>query len=160
MTCVKSSDDLFSSNCVYTYIMKLPVALLAESSVFSLLASISAQLHNHNRQTSSRAATYQEPPPSEVYLTIVFRARNDDYGGDMLNRFNNFLLTIVYLLEKEGVDEKFAEILVVEWNPPSTAGPLADELKTYSTLIPIRVVTVPKKLHDLIPQSKGLPLFE
>eukprot|EP00397_Hematodinium_sp_SG-2012_P033611 GEMP01035933.1.p1 GENE.GEMP01035933.1~~GEMP01035933.1.p1 ORF type:complete len:428 (+),score=120.10 GEMP01035933.1:57-1340(+) len=139
---------------------QLPASELAVWPAWRLLASISAQLQDPNRQTSQRTGVSREPPPIEKYLSIIVQARNDDYAGRMLERFNNFLQTSAYLLEKAGVDDDFAEILVVEWNPPSNAGPLAEAIQQLSAKIPIRVITVPKEVHESIPHHKAHPLFE
>jgi hypothetical protein len=55
-----------------------------------------------------------------------------------------------------------AELLLVEWNPPIGRKLLIDELKWPSGPSPceIRIITVPRELHERLPHGDHLPLFQ
>ena len=54
--------------------------------------------------------------PPEPYLSVVVATRNDDHGGDPLKRLQAFINTFAAQCRRTALD---AEVIVVEWNPPS-----------------------------------------
>ena len=92
-------------------------------------------------------------------LSFVMTARNDDYGGNLLHRMQTSIDSILYHGERHGLD---GELVLVEWNPPPNATPLADALDWPDELrsMSARVVTVPAEIHQRFPNSDKLPLFE
>lgn len=83
---------------------------------------------------------------TKPYISIVIVGRNDDYGNDFLGRINTFVRSLDYQVrDYPGV----FELVVVEWNPLDDKEPLAQVLDPTQHL-PIRVVTVPKELHDTL----------
>lgn len=78
-------------------------------------------------------------------LSIVMAGRNDGHCGDFIARMNKSLATL-----------PDAEIIMVEWNPPEDTAPL-------STLISrkgVRVITVPRDIHNSMHGNEVLPFFE
>lgn len=80
------------------------------------------------------------------YISIVASSRNDDHGGDLLRRMNFFI---------KGLDQQVtrhksnAELIIVEWNPPSDKPLLHEVLESPSTgsLLTIRYIIVPNSTH-------------
>lgn len=85
------------------------------------------------------------------YLSVVGFARNDSYTAGYHQRLERSLGFLARQLERHAVP---AEIVIVEWNPPSDRPLLADDLKVPSDLahVTIRFVIVDGKYHR---QSAG-----
>lgn len=79
------------------------------------------------------------------YLSVVIVGRNDGYGENFLLRLNTFIKSLDYQVRYY---PDLIEIILVEWNPPDNAAPLADVVHTPQHC-PLRVITVPKETHDL-----------
>lgn len=93
------------------------------------------------------------------YLSVVAAARNDNHGGNMLRRMQIF---INGLLEQCRRYQLSAELIIVEWNPPSDKPRLAEAL-TWSKkdeLCQIRIIEVPPDVHQQFNHSATLPLFQ
>jgi hypothetical protein len=73
-------------------------------------------------------------------------ARNDGYGHDGTARLQHSMDTLWQQLNDFRLD---AEILLVEWNPPAGAAPLADVLRIPGEVgsVSLRVITVPAHFH-------------
>lgn len=93
------------------------------------------------------------------YLSIVVAARNDNYGGDFRGRLQAFLTVLGWQLREHSVP---AELVVVEWNPPPEKPPLSEAVRWPGGLKPgqVRVITVPKELHDRVACGSKVPMFE
>ncbi len=93
------------------------------------------------------------------YLSVVATARNDNHGGNMLRRMQIF---INGLLEQCRCHQLDAELIIVEWNPPSDTPPLSDVLSWQVTDSPcvVRIIQVPPEVHDQLNHSASLPLFQ
>jgi hypothetical protein len=92
-------------------------------------------------------------------VSFVVAARNDNYGGDFLQRTQSFVDVLLSLCEKQGLD---SELIIVEWNPPRENLPLAEALK-WPAAHPhtsIRIIRVSEELHKKYPGSERLPLLE
>jgi len=102
----------------------------------------------------------QPPAPArgEPYLSVVVTTRNDDHGGDPLKRLQAFVNAFDEQARRTGLD---AEVIVVEWNPPT-------ERPTVSALLRLpdarwctyRFVEVPPAAHAGLRHADVLPLFQ
>ncbi len=92
------------------------------------------------------------------YLSIVVTTRNDDHGGDPLQRFQAFLDSLAAQCRRFSLD---AELIVVEWNPPGDRPRLADAMRwPLDGPLAIRVIEVPSEYHRRLKGSQSLPLFQ
>jgi hypothetical protein len=93
------------------------------------------------------------------YLSIIATSRNDDHGGGMLRRMQIFVNGFYEQCQKHNLN---AELLLVEWNPPSDRPPLAEVLRWPKTQgrCAIRIITVPPEIHRRFKYSDNLPLFQ
>lgn len=93
------------------------------------------------------------------FLSFVVTARNDDYGGNFLRRFQIFINALLYLVEKYFLP---VEIIIVEWNPPPNEKNLAEVLIWPKSLKygQVRFIEVPNEVHKNFPNSDKIPLFE
>jgi hypothetical protein len=93
------------------------------------------------------------------HLTFVVAARNDNYGGDFLSRMRLFLTTLSALSKRHSLN---AELVVVEWNPPTDRPPLRDAVRwpRKGAGLSVRIVTVPESRHQQLPNSAKTPMFE
>ena len=93
------------------------------------------------------------------YLSVVATARNDNHGGNMLRRMQIFINGLLEQCRRHQLD---AELIIVEWNPPSDNPPLADVLSWQVKDSPcvVRIIQVPPEVHDQLNHSASLPLFQ
>ena len=93
-----------------------------------------------------------------IFLSVVVATRNDDHGGDPLKRLQAFVNTFAVQCSRSGLD---AEIIVVEWNPP-TDRPRVRELLRLPSSAPfvVRFVEVPADIHLAFRFGAVLPLFQ
>ncbi len=91
--------------------------------------------------------------------SFVATSRNDDHGGDVLRRTQTFIARLAEQCERHQVR---SELVLVEWNPPSTRASLEDVLgwPAGSEWFSARVVTVPPALHREFTYSERLALFQ
>ena len=96
---------------------------------------------------------------SEPHLSVVAVSRNDDHGGNMLERMQHFIDGFLGQCRRHHLA---AELIVVEWNPPEDRPPLAEALMWPDEIAPamVRLVTVPREIHARLEHSKALPLFQ
>ncbi len=100
---------------------------------------------------------------SEPYLSVVVVGRNDGYGGDFLGRTTLFLDSVAHTARSQHLP---VEVVMVEWNPPAYAPPLAEALRPLrstrrsSDRLPVRFVTDPPELHQVRDGADLLPIFE
>lgn len=132
------------------------------SSVQAELAAGHAAMPNVERDLVPRPLPTALPAVRDegVYLSVIVQCRNDDYGGNMLARLNRMLTTATFMLHSAGVP---AEIIIVEWNPPLGAAPIADVIERAEgtkDAVPIRVIRVPTEVHMSLPHHKAHPVFE
>lgn len=94
-----------------------------------------------------------------VYISFVVGSRNDDYGGNQRHRMQVFLNALVYFWEKCNLD---SELVIVEWNPPPNTPGLSQVLHRPEGCDPrsVRIVEVPLELHNRLPNSDLLPIFQ
>ncbi|KAI8329206.1 hypothetical protein BC941DRAFT_443320 [Chlamydoabsidia padenii] len=92
------------------------------------------------------------------YLSIVIVTRMDDYAGNQHHRFQNFIDSAFLLAEH--TKEKI-ELLIVEWNPPENKRRVVDAFRfRQSEYLTYRIITVPKKIHEFLPNRGNSPLHE
>jgi hypothetical protein len=93
------------------------------------------------------------------YLSIVATSRNDDHGGQMLQRMQLF---VNGLHEQCQIHNLKAELILVEWNPPSDRPPLVEAIcwPLNKGHLSIRIITVPSKIHHLKKYSDKMALFQ
>lgn len=93
-----------------------------------------------------------------IRISLVMAARNDDYGGNFLNRMRTSVRTLRDLADKYHAS---FELVVVEYNPPENEGSLMKALAIPSTAsIQIRYVQVPRAFHASISEGSKNPFFE
>ncbi|MEW5722872.1 MAG: hypothetical protein AB1896_07175 [Thermodesulfobacteriota bacterium] len=98
------------------------------------------------------------PAPDDVYLSLVVTTRNDDHGGNMLERMQVFLDLLAAQTHRTGAR---LELIVVEWNPPPDSPSVADALRwPEGTPLRCRVITVPGNLHRRFENSERIRLFQ
>jgi hypothetical protein len=88
-------------------------------------------------------------------ITFSMVVRNDNYGGNFASRLQKVLDNLFILGHKWALD---AEIILVEWNNPIGVPEIQDVVNCKGTL-PVRIIHVPKEIHDRILGSYNHPLF-
>jgi hypothetical protein len=92
------------------------------------------------------------------YLSVVVTTRNDDHGGDPLKRLQAFVNTFDAQCRRTTLA---AEVVVVEWNPPSDRPRLYDLIRMPPhCAFALRFIEVPPALHGRLPHADVLPLFQ
>ena len=94
------------------------------------------------------------------YLSIVATARNDNHGGDLLARMQHFVDGLTDQCARHRLD---AELVLVEWNPPEDKPRLAEALnwpQHEDGRLNVRIIEVPKALHERFRHAQQLPLFQ
>lgn len=96
---------------------------------------------------------------SEPLLSVVVVSRNDDHGGNMLQRMQLF---VTGWLEQARLHNLSSELIIVEWNPPPDRARLAQALKWPENNGPctVRIVEVPSEIHQRFKEADRLPLFQ
>lgn len=92
-------------------------------------------------------------------ISFVVAARNDNYGGDFLQRMQLFTNTLSTLCIRHKLD---TELVVVEWNPPQDRERLqtAIKWKPHKDYYKVRITEVPNEIHRQFPHSDRVPLYE
>ncbi|MCH8858797.1 MAG: hypothetical protein IID54_04365, partial [Proteobacteria bacterium] len=92
-------------------------------------------------------------------MSVVATSRNDDHGGDMLQRMQHFVDGFIAQCRRHNIS---AELILIEWNPPADRPPLAEALRCPDDLGPceIRIITVPREIHARFEHAESLPLFQ
>lgn len=95
----------------------------------------------------------------EPYLSIVVTSRNDNHGGDLLKRMTAFVNGLLHQSRKFSLD---AELIIVEWNPPTDRPLLKDVLPKpkKEDVLCVRYITVPNEIHKQYFTGKSIPLFQ
>lgn len=92
-------------------------------------------------------------------ISFVATSRNDDHGGDVLRRTQSFVRFLAMQAERHQVR---CELVMVDWNPPTSRAPLADVLDwpKGSEWFRAKVVTVPRVVHLTLPNARGLTMYQ
>jgi len=95
----------------------------------------------------------------EPYLSLVVAARNDNHGGNMLERMQAMLDSWIGQAERYTL---WSEIIVVEWNPPPDRPCLKDSLRWPSRpkCCQLRFVEVPADVHARFRNAAAIPLHQ
>jgi hypothetical protein len=81
------------------------------------------------------------PTPNQYPLSVVITARNDDYGGNLINRINTSLKVLSAWAEQL---QRHIEMIIVDYNPVVGKKLLADELNNVNnTYFEARFIIVP-----------------
>jgi hypothetical protein len=93
------------------------------------------------------------------YLSIVAASRNDNHGQDMLRRMRMF---VNGLIQQCNYHKLYAELVIVEWNPPVENSPLSEALPAplKGDYLSTRYITVPLQKHEQYRFSEVLPLYQ
>lgn len=90
------------------------------------------------------------------YISIVVVVRNDNHGGDFLQRISPFMRSLGRQAERY---PQLVELIMVEWNPPADRPPMVDVLE-WPPHLAGRIITVSKDDHDRLAQGSRMPLLE
>jgi hypothetical protein len=95
----------------------------------------------------------------EPYLSVVAASRNDDHGGNPLQRTQIFVNAF---LDQCRIHRLPGELIIVDWNPPAGRPGLVTALKfdRINDFGTARVIAVPAELHQRIENGKNLPMFQ
>ncbi len=98
-------------------------------------------------------------PDSPPFLSIVVTSRNDNHGGNILDRMQLFVNGLLQQTSRYNLN---AELIMVEWNPPPDRPRIAEVLKWPSTpgSCVVRIIEVPAEIHRRFDHSEKLPLFQ
>ena len=93
----------------------------------------------------------------QPYITVVVAVRNDNEGGNTLERTQAFLSAWLGQAKRYGLR---SEIIVVEWNPPADQPKLGESLTWPVDTSPceVRFIEVPPGVHQRYPNAQALPL--
>lgn len=94
-----------------------------------------------------------------IHLSVVATSRNDNHGGSLTHRMQHFVDGFVAQCKRHRLR---AELILVEWNPPTDRVPLREELRWPTDPGPcdIRIVTVPRELHARFTHADKIPLYQ
>ncbi|KAI9318233.1 hypothetical protein BX666DRAFT_1936370 [Dichotomocladium elegans] len=93
-----------------------------------------------------------------IYLSIVIVTRMDDYAGNQYHRLQNFIDSAYLLAEHT---QEHIELLMVEWNPPKDRRRIIDTFRfRRSAYLTYRIITIPEKIHKVLPNRGDAPLHE
>lgn len=93
------------------------------------------------------------------YISVIAASRNDDHGGNPLRRTQIFVDGFLEQCRKYKLQ---AELIIVDWNPPSDRPPLHEVIswKNSNEYTACRVITVPPELHDRVRYSDRFSFFQ
>ncbi len=92
-------------------------------------------------------------------ITIVATTRNDNHGGDLIERTNCFVEGIFFQSARHNLS---VELIIVEWNPPADK-PLLKNILPHppqGSGVTLRYVLVPEAVHKSYTFSARMPLFQ
>lgn len=97
-----------------------------------------------------------DKPP---YISFVAVSRNDDHGGNLLERMQLFVSSLFHQCQRHRLR---SELILVDWNPPLERPKLAEALSWPQTggLCRVRIIEVPGEIHSRFEHSARLPLFQ
>lgn len=90
-------------------------------------------------------------------MSIVIATRNDEHGGNTLQRTQVALAGLFEQLEKHKIE---SELILVDWNPPPDKPPVSDIVKWPEGLgyCTVRVIVVPPSIHQRYEYSDKMPM--
>ena len=95
----------------------------------------------------------------DVHLSIVVAARNDNYGGDFIHRFQCF---VYHLNTQWSFLPKNCELIIVDWNSLEDEPTLEQSLSflEMSDNVQIRIIKVPPSIHKSYQNHQKFGLYE
>jgi len=91
-------------------------------------------------------------------ISFIVTARNDDYGGNWINRINAFIKVLIYQTNRTKLA---CELVFVEYNPPLDKKHIYEELTVENNnFLSLRFVTVPKSFHETLPRHQEVTVCE
>lgn len=91
-------------------------------------------------------------------FSFVCTARNDNYGGNWVNRINAFMKVLAYQAERTRLP---IELVLVEYNPVPDKPNLYRELSVpKSSYFEARFIVVPNRFHKRLPESDKVTVCE
>ncbi|MBI4620098.1 MAG: hypothetical protein HY739_08045 [Desulfobacterales bacterium] len=92
-------------------------------------------------------------------ISFVVTSRNDDHGGGFLRRMQIFVDGLLAQCERHKLK---AELIVVEWNPPTDRPPLFEALKwpEKNEFCTVRFIEIPPEIHNRFKYAHKLPLYQ
>ncbi|KAG2220327.1 hypothetical protein INT45_004012 [Circinella minor] len=131
--------------------------LLGDNTKVDCIAD-TATIHKNKIEKLTWESCLASESERETYLSIVIVSRMDDYAGNQHHRLQNFIDS-AYLLAEHS--QTYMELLIVEWNPPTDRRRVIDSFRyRHSDYLTYRVITVPKEIHDILPNVGNSPLHE
>jgi hypothetical protein len=99
------------------------------------------------------------PEDRTPYLSVVATARNDNHGGNLLDRMQVFVNAWINQCKKHSLA---SELILVEWNPPPDKPKLTEALRWPGDTGPcrVRIIEVPPELHQRYRHAAALPLYQ
>src|SRR3984885_12244475 len=96
---------------------------------------------------------------AQLYLSLVVTARNDDHGGNLLNRMQDFVNGWISQAREHQIS---CELIFVEWNPPQDRVRLSEALHWPEDMGPceVRIIEVPPDVHRRFAHAEALPLYQ
>jgi hypothetical protein len=96
---------------------------------------------------------------AQLKVSFVITARNDDYGGNLLNRIDTFAKVLAYLVKKYKL---YSELIIVEYNPVANKAPLYEalNLERDNPFLEYRFIEIPETFHKSLPGSEKMPMLE
>lgn len=93
------------------------------------------------------------------YVTFLLTARNDGHAGNFLHRLKVCVDANTALFNKYGLP---AEILIIEWNPVEGKERLIDAVEWPEDPgnVSIRIIEVPREIHERYPNSDEMPIYQ
>ena len=101
-------------------------------------------------------------PPEDgqnIDLSFILTSRNDDHGDQPLKRLQAMIDNLAFHAKR--LKARW-EMVLVEWNPPADRPGLAEVLRLPGPKNPlsVRLEIVPSEIHNALPNSDKLPLFQ
>ena len=91
------------------------------------------------------------------YISFVIVGRNDDYGGNLVNRISTMTKVLGYHAQRV---QKSFELILVEYNPVQQKELLAESLAQFKNeYLAIKVIVVPEAFHKTRTERK-IPMLE
>lgn len=92
-------------------------------------------------------------------ISFIATSRNDNHGGDLLNRMNIFINNLSCKAEETKLP---IEVIIVEWNPPSENVYLKDALNfiNINDYCQVKIIEVPVSIHNRYKYSASLPIYQ
>jgi len=92
-------------------------------------------------------------------VSIVVCTRNDNHGGNLVERTNSFLNGLAYKLEKHNLN---VELIIVEWNKIAESPSIENSLdfSNIKNFADIKIISVSKKHHLNIANSEKINFFQ